>query len=113
MSEDKSKHAGGRPSIYTPELGKEIYALRCPLTDEIRYIGKANNGKKRLASHLKDSRRRNTPLYSSLKKLSATRPPPNQSKNLSSKAIAGVGFKTRMADRAAKREDALLRGKTP
>lgn len=41
----------------------EIYSLSCPLTKEVRYIGKANNSEKRLRSHIRDSRRRNTPVY--------------------------------------------------
>ncbi len=46
-----------------------IYGLSCPITGACRYIGKANNMKKRLASHIRDSRRRNTPLYSWIRKL--------------------------------------------
>jgi hypothetical protein len=38
-----------------------IYGLYCP-DGELRYIGKANNPKKRFASHMRESRRR-TPLY--------------------------------------------------
>jgi len=41
----------------------EIYSLRHPDTGEIRYIGKAANTYKRLKSHLRDSSRRNTPVY--------------------------------------------------
>lgn len=41
----------------------EIYGLYCPETGELRYIGKANNSKQRLKSHLRDSRRRETPVY--------------------------------------------------
>lgn len=41
----------------------EIYALCCPNTGEVRYIGKANDSAKRLKSHLSDSVRRDTPLY--------------------------------------------------
>ncbi len=52
----------GRPSKYTPELA-EIYALCDPATGEVRYIGKANNTIKRLAGHIRDARRRNTPVY--------------------------------------------------
>lgn len=33
-----------------------IYALVCPISDEIRYIGKANDPKKRFCSHLIDKR---------------------------------------------------------
>lgn len=39
-----------------------IYALRDPRTDCIRYVGKANDLRARLASHLRDSRRRRTPV---------------------------------------------------
>ena len=49
----------------------EIYALCCPDTGEIRYIGKANNSAKRLASHIRDSRRRTFPVSCWIKKLSA------------------------------------------
>lgn len=42
----------------------EIYALTHPDTGEIRYIGKANDSKKRLRKHLQDARRRRSPLYS-------------------------------------------------
>jgi len=52
-------------------MGKvEIYALLCPNTKEVRYIGKANDSEKRLKSHIRDSRRRNTPVYCWIKKLS-------------------------------------------
>lgn len=37
-------------------------------TGTLRYIGKANDPYKRLSSHLRDSRRRNTPLYSWMRK---------------------------------------------
>lgn len=47
----------------------EIYALTDPRTGERRYIGKANDSKKRLASHIRDSRRRDTPVYRWIKKL--------------------------------------------
>lgn len=33
-----------------------IYALFCPITEEMKYIGKANNIKSRLKSHLQDFR---------------------------------------------------------
>jgi len=45
-----------------------IYALHCPVTDEIRYIGKAKNPEKRLAGHLQETRRK-TPLYDWIEKL--------------------------------------------
>lgn len=47
----------------------EIYALRCPTTNDIRYIGKANDSQKRLKTHLRDSSRRNTPVYCWIRKL--------------------------------------------
>lgn len=50
----------------------EIYALKCPTTGDIRYIGKANDSQKRLKTHVRDSRRRNTPVYCWIKKLTAT-----------------------------------------
>lgn len=40
-----------------------IYGLFHPETGELRYVGKANHIEKRLKSHLRDSSRRNTPLY--------------------------------------------------
>lgn len=48
----------------------EIYALIDPRTGDIRYIGKANNSEKRLKSHLRDSRRRKTPVYCWIQSLS-------------------------------------------
>lgn len=48
-----------------------IYGLHDPDTGELRYIGKANNLKKRLASHIRDSRARDTPLYMWIRKLTA------------------------------------------
>lgn len=47
----------------------EIYALKHPETGEVRYIGKANNTAKRLASHMRDSARRDTPVYRWIRKL--------------------------------------------
>jgi hypothetical protein len=41
----------------------EIYGLFERDTGELRYIGKANNSEKRFKSHLRDARRRNTPVY--------------------------------------------------
>jgi hypothetical protein len=48
----------------------EIYGLHCPKTGDLRYIGKAVNSRKRLASHLRDARRRHTPLYEWINALS-------------------------------------------
>ena len=47
----------------------EIYGLYDPNTNELRYIGKANDSKKRLASHLRDARRRDYPVYRWINKL--------------------------------------------
>lgn len=49
----------------------EIYALLDPVTGETRYIGKANDARKRLATHLRDSRRRDTPVYRWIRKLAS------------------------------------------
>ena len=49
----------------------EIYILKHPITKEIRYIGKANDSVKRLKGHLLDSKRRNTPIYCWIEKLSS------------------------------------------
>lgn len=40
-----------------------IYVLKDPVTLAVRYVGKASDVQKRLASHLRDARRRNTPVY--------------------------------------------------
>lgn len=54
----------------TPEQEEaEIYGLFDPESGELRYIGKANNSAKRLKSHLREVRRRKTPLYNWLAKL--------------------------------------------
>ena len=49
----------------------EIYVLKHPLTKEVRYVGKANNTSKRLASHMRDSVCRDTPVYRWVRKLAA------------------------------------------
>lgn len=41
----------------------EIYVLFDPRDGQIRYVGKANNTKSRLKSHIRDSVRRDTPVY--------------------------------------------------
>jgi hypothetical protein len=46
-----------------------IYALCDPVSDEVRYIGKANDPAKRLITHLSDSKRRKTPVYDWINKL--------------------------------------------
>jgi len=47
----------------------EIYALCCPDTGLIRYIGKANDSQKRLKTHFRDMYRRDYPVYRWLRKL--------------------------------------------
>jgi len=47
----------------------QIYALCQPQTGEIKYIGKANNADKRYKSHLRECRRRRTPVYLWINKL--------------------------------------------
>ena len=47
----------------------EIYSLSCPITGEVRYIGKANDSVKRLASHLRDMKTRKTPVYNWIRKV--------------------------------------------
>lgn len=49
----------------------DIYALRDPRDGRVRYIGKANSAADRLRSHLRDSRRRDTPVYRWIRKLLA------------------------------------------
>lgn len=46
-----------------------IYGLYCPKSGELRYIGKANDARKRLSSHLKDCNRRKTPCACWIKSL--------------------------------------------
>jgi predicted GIY-YIG superfamily endonuclease len=48
--------------------GASIYALCCNETGEVRYIGKADDPEKRLKSHIRDSRRRNSPVCNWIKK---------------------------------------------
>lgn len=47
----------------------EIYGLYDPRDGALRYIGKANDSAKRLKSHFRDSRRRDTPVYRWFRKL--------------------------------------------
>ncbi len=47
----------------------EIYALKDPRDGVIRYIGKANDSAKRFKSHMRDSARRNTPVYKWIREL--------------------------------------------
>jgi hypothetical protein len=55
----------------TQDSRGEIYALCCPDTGEVRYIGKAKDSEARLKSHLRDARRRKTPVYCWINKLMA------------------------------------------
>lgn len=48
----------------------EIYALLDPRDGSVRYIGKANCAASRFKGHMRDSRRRNTPVYCWIRKLS-------------------------------------------
>jgi len=48
-----------------------IYALSCPDSGDVRYIGKANNPQARLKSHIRDSSRRDYPVYRWIRKLIA------------------------------------------
>lgn len=52
-----------------PDEKAEIYGLFDPRDGALRYIGKANDSGKRFKGHLRDARRRNTPVYSWIKKL--------------------------------------------
>lgn len=47
----------------------EIYALSCPETGEVRYIGKARDTAKRLKTHLRDCENRRTPVCDWVKSL--------------------------------------------
>lgn len=63
----------GRPSKRTPEVESAfIYGLYDPRTNELRYIGKANHPQRRLAGHLRECRRRRTPVYDWMRSLDAT-----------------------------------------
>lgn len=63
-------HAGGRPSKYSPAYCT-IYSLSDPETGEIRYIGKANDPKKRLESHVWPGKSAKTPVAQWCKSLRA------------------------------------------
>ena len=53
-------------------MSASIYALTDPRhSGEIRYIGKAKDPIKRLAGHLRESRRRSTPVYTWIRKLAS------------------------------------------
>lgn len=47
----------------------ELYGLVDPRTGKVRYVGKANDSRKRLATHFRDARRRDTPVYRWMRKL--------------------------------------------
>jgi hypothetical protein len=49
----------------------QIYGLLDPRTGTLRYVGKANDAIARFKSHLRDARRRQTPVYDWIKKLQA------------------------------------------
>lgn len=51
------------------ECRSEIYGLFHPITGELRYIGKANDSNERFKGHLRDSNRRNTPVYQWIRSL--------------------------------------------
>lgn len=60
----------GRQSTYTAETVKaSIYGLTDPRTGAVRYVGKANDPEKRLKGHLRECRRRKTPVYAWIRKL--------------------------------------------
>lgn len=46
-----------------------IYGLVDPRTGQLRYVGKANDLASRLKSHLRDAKRRDTPVYRWIRKL--------------------------------------------
>lgn len=69
-----TKETGAKPTTAKTSSGSAaalvaIYALCDPGTGEIRYIGKANDPRARLKSHLRDARRRATPVYRWISKL--------------------------------------------
>lgn len=51
----------------------EIYALCDPNTGDIRYIGQSKNSAKRLKQHMRDAKRRSTPVYLWINALAAKR----------------------------------------
>jgi hypothetical protein len=46
-----------------------IYGLVDPRTGVVRYVGKANDSAKRLKTHIRDARRRNSPVHCWIRKL--------------------------------------------
>jgi hypothetical protein len=55
-------------------MAVHIYSLTDPDTGEVRYVGKANNAEKRIATHMRDARRRNTPVYCWIRSLGGRLP---------------------------------------
>lgn len=49
----------------------EIYTISDPDTGLVRYVGKADCAKKRFVTHMRDARRRKTPVYSWINSLAA------------------------------------------
>lgn len=47
----------------------ELYALKCPDSGDVRYLGKAVDSTKRFKSHMRDCLRRDTPVYRWIRKL--------------------------------------------
>lgn len=72
MTPRKPRAREGETRTKTPV----IYGLFCRETGELRYIGKANDAEARLKSHLRDTKRRKTPLYSWLAKCVRDGKPP-------------------------------------
>jgi hypothetical protein len=58
----RSNLAGGL-EVSEMQENVEIYLLRHPDAGEIRYVGKACDSRARLKTHIRDARRRKTPLY--------------------------------------------------
>lgn len=56
-----------RPTLFNEAV--ELYELLDPRDGEVRYIGKAVDAAKRFKGHLRDSRRRNTPVYAWVRSL--------------------------------------------
>lgn len=61
----------GRKSTYNAKDAAEIYGLFDPRDGALRYVGKANNSSDRLKRHMRDARRRRTPVYDWIEKLGA------------------------------------------
>lgn len=54
----------------------QIYALLDPDNGNIRYIGKANDAARRYKGHIRDSNRRDTPVYRWIRKLASSNKKP-------------------------------------